>query len=524
LPETEIDFLEVADEFEASAGKWKAGDAARALRFYQRAISTYDDGLKRYPRSFDLAYNKALLLYKITQEKNILSQMGSLLGVLKEALDAHRYALVIDQENADVLFNTAQVLTSFAEELQDEADDGSDVKAQSVSLLQEAVELFNSCLTRQEMEFSEMQELMNGAEDTPSNEDVTLSEFPQPSSELADEPEEWATVKEPVTPNSLIETALAQLGSLSSLANIAAPAPSSFLANLSEIAYPLIATKLPAYTALLPTSVSRDPKESDATPFLSVSTSNSTFHANQALVNSNPQASARVETALAIAVFTAAIAGAEYQSQLIETSAYRERITQAFESLSHLAGSEVYPENSHIQLLSAYADTLIEFAENIAEMDEQGQDPDSLSFRWTALETAQGQLTQITSKLSNTALADPTIPSKAQIYFTRANVELLRRRLALAPSASSTLKANEKVLLKNAGVYYRGAAALAKQDGNSELDNDANSRNRVIHAIEQGEVGHSAKAVKKFLISAFGNDDSAAVDEMLQEGLLVNDE
>jgi hypothetical protein len=57
-PQSENDFLEAADEFEQAAGKWRAGDAAKATRFFNRAINAYDEGLKRYPMSFDLAYNK----------------------------------------------------------------------------------------------------------------------------------------------------------------------------------------------------------------------------------------------------------------------------------------------------------------------------------------------------------------------------------------------------------------------------------------------------------------------------------
>jgi hypothetical protein len=56
--QSENDFLEAADEFEQAAGKWRAGDAAKATRFFNRAIDMYNDGLKRFPQSFDLAYNK----------------------------------------------------------------------------------------------------------------------------------------------------------------------------------------------------------------------------------------------------------------------------------------------------------------------------------------------------------------------------------------------------------------------------------------------------------------------------------
>lgn len=57
-PETEDEFLDAADEHEKAAGKWRRGDAAKSMRFFQRAIDAYAAGLAKFPKSFDLAYNK----------------------------------------------------------------------------------------------------------------------------------------------------------------------------------------------------------------------------------------------------------------------------------------------------------------------------------------------------------------------------------------------------------------------------------------------------------------------------------
>jgi len=48
-------------DHEEAAGKWRAGDAAKSMRFFQRAIEAYDQGLKAFPSSLDLAYNKLVL-------------------------------------------------------------------------------------------------------------------------------------------------------------------------------------------------------------------------------------------------------------------------------------------------------------------------------------------------------------------------------------------------------------------------------------------------------------------------------
>lgn len=45
-------------ELEEAGEKWRAGDAAKSMRFFMRAISNYDEGLLKHPAAFDLAYNK----------------------------------------------------------------------------------------------------------------------------------------------------------------------------------------------------------------------------------------------------------------------------------------------------------------------------------------------------------------------------------------------------------------------------------------------------------------------------------
>ncbi|KAI5277584.1 hypothetical protein KEM54_004962 [Ascosphaera aggregata] len=58
MPETEDDFLAAGVELEESGEKWRVGDPVKGMRFYMRAVEMYDNGLKKYPNAFDLAYNK----------------------------------------------------------------------------------------------------------------------------------------------------------------------------------------------------------------------------------------------------------------------------------------------------------------------------------------------------------------------------------------------------------------------------------------------------------------------------------
>ncbi|KAL1999550.1 hypothetical protein VTN02DRAFT_4361 [Thermoascus thermophilus] len=65
-PETADEFLAAGVEQEEGGEKWRAGDAAKAMRFFMRAIDIYDTGLRRFPASFDLAYNKRSTLTETT--------------------------------------------------------------------------------------------------------------------------------------------------------------------------------------------------------------------------------------------------------------------------------------------------------------------------------------------------------------------------------------------------------------------------------------------------------------------------
>jgi hypothetical protein len=58
--ETADDFLAAGVDFEEAAGKWRAGDAVKSMRFFSKAIDVYDRGLQKFPNSLDLAYNKSV--------------------------------------------------------------------------------------------------------------------------------------------------------------------------------------------------------------------------------------------------------------------------------------------------------------------------------------------------------------------------------------------------------------------------------------------------------------------------------
>jgi hypothetical protein len=67
-------------------------------------LDCYDEALKKFPDSFDLAYNKARLQYDLIQNPKSLALLpGSLLDLLHAALASSRYAMALKQDNPDIL-------------------------------------------------------------------------------------------------------------------------------------------------------------------------------------------------------------------------------------------------------------------------------------------------------------------------------------------------------------------------------------------------------------------------------------
>ncbi|KAI5301058.1 hypothetical protein KEM56_002011, partial [Ascosphaera pollenicola] len=268
-PETADEFLAAGVELEEGGEKWRVGDPVKGMRFYMRAIEMYDNGLRHYPNAFDLAYNKARTQYEITQHPKLSKQLPApLLDVLNAALQSHRAALVLNQESVDALFNTAQVLTSLAEAL---TDDGRSIASRStadgnqineaVQHLLEALDLFQRCRTFQELQVNQNEEELAEAkkrfeEEANAPRDETRSQGPivqdngTPSASNTNAgDEQWAMVVEPVTRDSLIDTAIAQLQALATLCGLLAAAEHSHVLTWAEeYGICLMQDKLPLYT------------------------------------------------------------------------------------------------------------------------------------------------------------------------------------------------------------------------------------------------------------------------------------
>ncbi|KAF2225012.1 hypothetical protein BDZ85DRAFT_259495 [Elsinoe ampelina] len=331
-PESADDFQAAADAEEETGGKWRAGDKAKSCRAFLRAIEIYDRGLGRHPRNFDLAYNKARLEFEVSQQPNLVAKLPiPLHEFLEQAFKSHRYALSLNEENTDILFNTSQILVARAELIEEESDGESFDPSLPASWLREALELLDACYTRQEMLFEEQNQAWNTREEDGG---VSLPSIPRsatPSSATSAMSEQSAIVQNAVTAQDLLDTASASLSALTQLVSLDANGAQT-IASLAEV---LLTTKIPFCISQLP------PEDQDAS---------------------------REEAALAQASFTAALADVEYTQQRISKDTYLERLS-IFESLN-LQTTEVQCD---------YADAMITFATSILPSDPQKAEPETLA-------------------------------------------------------------------------------------------------------------------------------------------------
>lgn len=475
-PQSENDFLEAADEHEQAAGKWRAGDAAKATRFFNRAIDMYNAGLQRYPNSFDLAYNKANLEYNMSEDDRIVAMLGDKRQLLEETLNSHRVALALDSDNSDVVFNTGQVLTSLAEAVLESGTQEAE-KVPATMLLEEAVDLFTKCLASQQLEYEQIQAEIAKAKASQENDDIGQAgyatqvpneESMETSSTSSDAPGEWATVVEPVTPETILETCIAQLGALTTLLGLYDPSDLPAIEIKAQSGLDTVNTKIPALINLIleqpsPTAV----EEPAPGPTLSISSSISEEEAKP---------SPKDEALLAAANFQSSIAEATYRSHQITTVQYAKQIEQIFSDLVQASKGKT-SGTSGVNALSAYADSLIDLASAISDGPHYNiSSPkfiEDLEYQWTALTQAQTTLTQLSSPPHTTTLASSRL---SDIFSARGDIDLFRFRISLFETAKPAWAKSRAALVSNAGVYYRGARSYAEKAGAINMHKTADAK------------------------------------------------
>ena len=279
-----------------------------------------------------------------------------------------------------------------------------------LSLLEEAIELFQRCLALQEYQYTESRAQSEVMQDTDQTSDpdeggASLSE----SSSQPPQDDRWATIVEPVTSDTLLDTLLAQLQTLTTLCGLINVEAGRGLAWIEEYSTPLITAKLQTY---LQDTTDRE-----------------------------------VEAGLTKANFITALADANFRAQRIDATTYERALNDIFSSLN----LDDNPEG-----LCNRAEALIAYNTSLRLNPNLNSNEISLS-RWKALTAALDSLTKA-SKL-------PSADNLPTIHLLRGDVELLRCQLGQPPTNYDVASKNAGVLVKNAEKFYRGAGNLAKNEG-----------------------------------------------------------
>ncbi|KAF2022200.1 hypothetical protein BU24DRAFT_363308, partial [Aaosphaeria arxii CBS 175.79] len=525
-PQTENDFLEAADEEEAGAGKWKAGDPAKATRFYNRAIDFYNAGLARYPNSFDLAYNKANLEYKMSEDERIIAILGNKIRLLEETLQSHRFALSLNSENTDVLFNTGQVLASLAEAILEEGSH-DEAKIPARKFLEEATDIFTQCLDIQVREYEQIQHDIAQASEAQDDQNTAPSAPPAPtrressaSSTSSSAQGEWATVLEPLTPETILETCTAQLAALTTLLGLYDPSDLLAQEFRAQTGLSTANTRIPTLITLIPTSPFTKPVDDPAPgPTLSIG---STANAEE------PDSLPRDDALLAAANFKSNIAELQYRSHQSTAPQYAAQVSQIFAPLVESPAADTTNDPASkigiVNALSGHADALIDLASSVHDMLSSSPSPsneeqhEAVETQWTSLTLAQSILTKLTTPTNPPSLP-PLSPSRlADIFLARGDTELFRFRIA---AAKPVWAQSRGVLVGNAGVFYRNARAYAGRAGGGEVQRTADAKAVVAEVLKGvfGAGGAEAVVVNPGWKGRAGNV-VGVLGQMVEEGVV----
>lgn len=502
-------------------GKHRGGDPIKSLRFARKALDLYTQGLSKYPQNFDLAYNKGRLELEIATHHSLVKALDvPVTQVLQQALTSHRYAISLNPDNADTLFNTAQVLTTIAEYV---AKNDSIPDTEALSYLEEALERQNQCLQIQQARFAESRGMHEAAmnQNLQDDDDIedddggakldssTKSAF---EDQNEDQQEQWVSIIEPVTANTLIDTILSQLSTLTTLCTLLTSSTSSMATT------PISPSWIESYSTNLTTNI---------LPALTSDPANT-----EILL---PRASEIHRTK---AIFSASLLDLAFHTNSITPEMYVTNLAAAF-STSDLGNSETKTETDNDpETQIAHARALITLSSSLSELSHKmppsSQSSSSSSstpiptHRWTTLSQASTILTK-TSTFPTTKSTPYTL---ATTHLLRGDIALLLYALSHPPMSHPQAISNKSQLLKNAEVFYRNAGKLFGSVGGEGEEEGAVARWRggvveVLKIVEEGGNagrGVDRERVRKVLegvsVGRSGEWRREQMGDMVDEGLV----
>lgn len=259
---------------------------------------------------------------------------------------------------------------------------------------------------------------------------LTINDVDQTNPELAStkdlefsvsRDESWATIIDPVTTDTLVDTVITQLETLSTFCSLLSAQNINGLTWIED-------------------------------------------YFNNIIRNENTWRTDSIERkhgiSLAKAKFTCAFLDARFRSGHLDVSSYEQELNNAFEQA---VGNESDPQGLCDQAdaelafnTSLQASLLQSQTQGLARLNNMG---------WKHITKALQCLT-VASKLLHAQ-------NLSRIHLRRGDCELYRFRLGQAPNNYENASKNASTLVRNAELYYRGAAAFAKNEGTAEEEREA---------------------------------------------------
>ncbi|KAI0200515.1 hypothetical protein F4808DRAFT_429239 [Astrocystis sublimbata] len=430
-PVDENDYLETAGDHEEAMMKHRAGDPVKAMRFADRAIDAYTDGLRKFPRSSDLAYNKARLeLFKANDPLLSGALKVPALGVLREALRSHDYARDVDPTHADTLFNMAQVLTSIAEIIASNEETGD---SEALRNLEQALDLQGRCFELQQAEFVKNRITFDMAMgETAEDPTMQLDSEPVTMDSTADtqsvdqEEEQWAAIEEPVTSETLLDTLGAQFGPLTVACSILSSSQASS----------------PEWHHIT----------DNARSWISSHSDNLLHRTLPALIEETRSLGPDISgVMLRRAVFISHFSDIAFRHSTIDVNKYAENIVTAFTYPGIAANDEDVLMDRSVALC-ALNSTLRELVASGGI--DAGTAASHASVRWKVLGDALSHLRSLAG------LKDIEKDTVAKSHSLRGDISLSMQILAYSPVSHSQAQNTTAQVLQNAQIYYRNASKL----------------------------------------------------------------
>lgn len=476
---------EAADAAEQTGGKHRAGDFKKAARAFASAHEIYTNGIARFPADTDLAYNKYCQFPALTHKSSVISytvrrarleveicQQPTLIRCMPVAVDiiqfmrqsivSSKHAWNLLNDDAEIMFNTAQSMATLAgylvefDSYGDNLDETQDERntQEAISLLQESMAVFDQCLARQIVlvqEFHEMDQAAAAAAASPdraeeqrmgATQDIPEDQPPSASAMETDvdgSADQFVSVRSATTPQDLVDTAHAMLSAMAVLLPL--DDDDRQAETIIKAGQQLLTVQIPSW---LQTTVNHGQEEKDE--------------------ESSADQSRHGEFELAVA------------AKLFSKGSIN--LDQYTSSLSSLGQAEAAVARADFDSICVQADSRIEIVETIVDFlttHPGAYQSGMTSTLWNILSKSQ-ELFTAAGKLR---------PQSEDIMVSRADVEVLRFRLAVAgtiaqsragqPSAPADIPAaitrSAGPLLKNAGKLYEAASQEHHRRGEERIAN-----------------------------------------------------